>query len=140
MDERRKGSEEAGHMLSWTGFINLLPFYPCLIVLRHALTALLHLSSSSLLPLQRPKQSLLSFTSFFFFSILFTCSVSCHSSSSVLIFTLHQHTFHAPTAPLPSFPPLVLRLLLLLYMGNTRKPEKVEYFHPPIRFPLSSLR
>ncbi|TNN50472.1 hypothetical protein EYF80_039341 [Liparis tanakae] len=27
-----------------------------------------------------------------------------------------------------------------LYTGNTRKPEKVEYFHPPMRFPLSSLR
>ena len=35
---------------------------------------------------------------------------------------------------------LLLLFLLLLYMGNTRKPEKVEYFHPPIRFPLSSLR
>lgn len=36
-----------------------------------------------------------------------------------------------PSSPLPLF---------FLYMGNTRKPEKVEYFHPPIRFPLSSLR
>lgn len=41
---------------------------------------------------------------------------------------LHPHRFQ------PLF------LLLLLYMGNTRKPEKVEYFHPPMRFPLSSLR
>lgn len=28
----------------------------------------------------------------------------------------------------------------LAYMGKTRKPENVEYFHPPIRFPRSSLR
>lgn len=26
------------------------------------------------------------------------------------------------------------------YRRNTRNPEKVEYFHPPIRLPLSSLR
>lgn len=28
----------------------------------------------------------------------------------------------------------------LAYKGNTRNPEKVEYFQPPLRFPLSSLR
>lgn len=26
------------------------------------------------------------------------------------------------------------------YKGKTRKPEKVEYFHPPIKVPLSSFR
>lgn len=26
------------------------------------------------------------------------------------------------------------------YRGNTRKPEKVEYCHPPTRFPFSSFR
>lgn len=26
------------------------------------------------------------------------------------------------------------------YKGKTRKPEKVEYFHPPINVPLSSFR
>lgn len=26
------------------------------------------------------------------------------------------------------------------YSGKTKKPEKVEYFHPPMRFPRSSLR
>lgn len=30
--------------------------------------------------------------------------------------------------------------LHLPHKGKTRNPEKVEYFHPPIRFPLSSLR
>lgn len=32
------------------------------------------------------------------------------------------------------------RNLLFLYSGNTRKPENVEYCHPPTRFPFSSLR
>lgn len=27
-----------------------------------------------------------------------------------------------------------------VYRGNTKKPEKVEYFQPPMRLPLSSLR
>lgn len=29
---------------------------------------------------------------------------------------------------------------LRVYRGNTRKPEKVEYFQPPMRLPRSSLR
>lgn len=35
---------------------------------------------------------------------------------------------------------LILFPGLLPHKGNTRNPEKVEYFQPPIRLPLSSLR
>lgn len=59
----------------------------------------------------------------------------------------HLRPFLEPFSPslstviTPSSSPLfTLLLLLFLYIGNTRKPEKVEYFHPPIRLPLSSLR
>lgn len=53
-------------------------------------------------------------------------SSSSISSMSLFLFPRLRWTFHLPP--------------VLLYIGNTRKPEKVEYFHPPIRFPLSSLR
>lgn len=84
---------------------------------------------------------------------------SLWSSSFVLFFAVpifFRFRLHAAPPPSASFPSASLVranstssaphrfqplfLLLLLYMGNTRKPEKVEYFHPPMRFPLSSLR
>lgn len=98
--------------------------------------------SSSLLPLQRPKQSPLSSSSFFFFSILFTSFSLSHAAllppSAFFPFTIILSMLHQLL--LLRFQPLFLLLLLFLYMGNTRKPEKVEYFHPPIRFPLSNFR
>lgn len=91
--------------------------------------------------------------------------VCCHIPSFLLFLLSHLHLIHvkslshAPLLPLSSFTQSSSRspsatssssfvstpappppLPLLLYTGNTRKPEKVEYFHPPIRFPLSSLR
>ncbi|MEQ2202859.1 hypothetical protein XENOCAPTIV_018325 [Xenoophorus captivus] len=65
---------------------------------------------------------------------LFSCS-----NSFVSIFLLNFPSSNSASSfvsiPAPSPPDLVP-----LYNGNTRKPEKVENFHPPIRFPLSSLR
>lgn len=39
-----------------------------------------------------------------------------------------------------SFKRVVNPITISAYKGKTRNPEKVEYFHPPIRLPLSSLR
>lgn len=112
---------------------------------------LVHLSTSphpsfSLLPLQHPKKSPLLHSLFFFlfsttlfasFSLSHTPLLPPSAFSPVIIITLS--IFHQLL--LLCFHPLLLLFLsLFLYMGNTRKPEKVEYFHPPIRFPLSSLR
>lgn len=46
------------------------------------------------------------------------------------LFFTHCHRFQQFN--LPSLPHS--------HKGKTRKPEKVEYFQPPIRLPLSSLR
>lgn len=73
----------------------------------------LHLKSSSVVT-----------PSLFFFFSSSSSFVSLFSASELSVFLLRFHP----------------QLLLPLYNGNTRNPEKVENFHPPIRFPFSSLR
>lgn len=86
---------------------------------------LLHLSntshpSSSLLPLQRPKQSLLSHSFLFSFSSFPSPSYSRHLFLMPLFFLCHPlpnrcHALCPPPAPPPSFPPLLLLLLFLSF-------------------------
>lgn len=143
-----KGGSEVKKLaiLSCTGLIILLSFYSCIIVLRQTLTS--SISFSIFLPLSAASpESVVTFplllSSFHPFPPSYSCpfvfpfpSSSSNRLFPVIIFMLS--IFHQLL--LLHFHPLLLLLSLFLYMGNTRKPEKVEYFHPPIRFPLSSLR
>lgn len=56
----------------------------------------------------------------------------------------HHISLLSASFSLLHFPTLLLSLIQhlnhLRHRGKTRNPEKVEYFQPPIRLPLSSLR